>query len=101
MLRHAYGLLGVHVGAADVGHVHDLYFDDQQWVIRYVVIDTGHWFHHRRMLMAPTGAAHVDGSGGWVDLILTQGQVRSGPGADTDTPAIRPREAALFEPRIS
>jgi hypothetical protein len=43
MLRHAHDLMGVHVGAADgdVGHLHDLYFDDQQWAIRYLVVDTG------------------------------------------------------------
>jgi PRC-barrel domain len=92
MLRHAHDLVGVHVGAADgdVGHLHDLYFDDQQWAIRYLVVDTGHWFHHRRVLIAPTDVSQVDWSGRWVDLMLTQGQVRSEPGADTDTPATHP-----------
>jgi PRC-barrel domain len=81
MLRHAHDLVGVHVGAADgdVGHLHDLYLDDQQWAIRYVVVDTGHWFHHRRVLIAPTDVTHVDWSGRWVDLMLTQGQVARSP----------------------
>jgi hypothetical protein len=98
MLRHAHDMRGAHVSAADedVGHLLDLYLDDQQWAIRYLVVDSGHWFHHRRVLIAPTSVRHVDWRGDRVDLILTRAQVRSEP-ADAETPAARPREAAFFD----
>ena len=27
----------------DIGHVKDFYFDDKNWVVRYLVADTGSW----------------------------------------------------------
>ncbi len=26
-----------------IGHVRDLYFDDDAWVVRYLVVETGSW----------------------------------------------------------
>jgi hypothetical protein len=36
---------GYAVGATDgaIGHVKDFYLDDEAWVIRYLVVDTGGW----------------------------------------------------------
>jgi hypothetical protein len=45
MLRSLRQLYGKKLGASDgdIGHVKDFYFNDRQWVIRYVVADTGSW----------------------------------------------------------
>ena len=37
----------------DIGHVKDFYFNDQQWVIRYVIADTGSWLPGRLVLISP------------------------------------------------
>ena len=37
----------------DIGHVKDFYFDDKKWVIRYLVVETGHWYSGKKILIAP------------------------------------------------
>jgi PRC-barrel domain len=55
MLHKASRIRGVTVRAADgdVGHVEEFYFDDRLWTIRYLVVDTGSWLMHRRVLIPP------------------------------------------------
>ena len=45
MLRSMKDLEGYAIDAIDgtIGHVKDFYFDDEAWVIRYLVVDTGAW----------------------------------------------------------
>ena len=55
MLHKASRIRGVTVRAADgdVGHLEEFYFDDHMWTIRYLVVDTGSWLMHRRVLIPP------------------------------------------------
>ena len=43
MLIHAKPMESYEINARDgmIGKVKDLYFDDQKWAVRYVVVDTG------------------------------------------------------------
>lgn len=45
MLRSTNDLKNSAVGATDgaIGQVKDFFFDDQRWVVRYLVIETGEW----------------------------------------------------------
>lgn len=45
MLRSMKGLEDYAIRATDgtISHVKDFYFDDEAWVIRYLVVDTGTW----------------------------------------------------------
>jgi len=45
MLRSIKQLYGDELKAKDgeIGHIKDFYFDDQNWAVRYVVVDTGSW----------------------------------------------------------
>ena len=49
MLRTAKDLEGCTIEATDgaIGSVEDFYFDDDQWVVRYIVVKTGNWFGDR------------------------------------------------------
>ena len=53
MLRSAKGLYGYHIRATDgeFGKVHDVYFDDQTWTVRYLVVETGDWLLGRELLL--------------------------------------------------
>ena len=55
MLRSLKELYGDKLGASDgeIGQVKDFYFDDQDWVIRYLVVDTGTWLTERQVLISP------------------------------------------------
>jgi len=45
MLRNATDLQGytIHAIDGDIGHVEQFYFDDEHWIVRYLVADAGNW----------------------------------------------------------
>ena len=45
MLRNVKELRGFAIHATDgmIGEVDDFYFDDEDWAIRYLVVDTDNW----------------------------------------------------------
>ncbi|MEN6385244.1 MAG: PRC-barrel domain containing protein, partial [Phycisphaerales bacterium] len=45
----------------DIGHVHSFIFDDESWIIRYLVVDTGHWMTGRKVLIVPSALGKPDG----------------------------------------
>lgn len=55
MLRSMNDLENYTIRATDgtIGHVTDFYFDDERWVIRYLVVDTGSWLASRKVLISP------------------------------------------------
>jgi hypothetical protein len=63
----------------DIGHVKDLYFDDQNWTVRYVVADTGSWMPGRQVLLSPHafGSLHQDGK--LLLVNLTRKQIEDSP----------------------
>lgn len=56
MLRKVRELYGFAVRATggDVAWVHDLYFDDEDWRVGYLVVDAGWWLSRRRVLISPS-----------------------------------------------
>src|SRR6185312_85086 len=55
MLRTMKELQGYAIRATygELGHVKDVYFDDRQWVVRYLIIETGSWLSSRKVLISP------------------------------------------------
>lgn len=43
-----------------IGDVEDLYFDDEAWAIRYLVVDAGSWLSRRKVLISPIAAGKPD-----------------------------------------
>lgn len=76
----------------DIGDVKDFYFDDATWVIRYLVVETGHWFASRKVLIAPLSIHHADWGAHRLALSITREQVKSSPDIDTDKPVSRQHE---------
>jgi PRC-barrel domain protein len=66
MLQSIKQLYGETLRASDgeIGHVKNFYFDDHNWAVRYVVVDTGAWLSGRLVLISPHafGSLHQDGS---------------------------------------
>lgn len=62
MLRTLKELHDYTIGAVDgviIGHVKDLYVDDEAWVARYLVGETGGWLLGRKVLISPMSAMCV------------------------------------------
>jgi hypothetical protein len=95
MLRRVNDLQGYAVQAIDalIGRVDDFYFDDQTWTIRHLVVETGSWLRHRKVLISPLALGQTR----WESRILTVGlsaeKVKHSPPIDLDRPISRQREA--------
>ena len=97
MLRSLNVLKGYHIAAkdGDIGKVHDFYFDDELWIIRYLVVDTGHWLPGRKVLLTLGVLHRPDGQGHPVNVDLTREEIRNSPDIDTDKPVSRQQEIEL------
>lgn len=81
----------------DVGRVHDFYFDDQDWAVRYLVADTGRWLPGRKVLLAPESIERIDWRARIVHLDLTKEQIERSPSTANDEPVSRQKEVEMFE----
>ena len=79
----------------DIGKVKDLYFDDERWVIRYLVVDTGGWLTGRQVLISPYAVKSADAVVGSIAVDLTRDRVAHSPDIDTDRPVSRQHETEL------
>ncbi len=94
-LRDAKHLLGYSIRATDgeIGSVADLYFDDERWAIRYLVVDTGGWLTGRKVLISPRAIGEPDWNAKVLPVRLTKSQVQKSPDIDTKKPVSRQHEA--------
>jgi hypothetical protein len=98
MLRSVQKLTGVAIKATDgpVGQITDLYFDDESWVIRYVVVDTTNWLGGRKVLISPYAMGQPDWAGETLPVFVTKEQVRNSPGIDSHKPISRQYEESYL-----
>jgi uncharacterized protein YrrD len=98
MLRSIKQLYGNELGASDgeIGHVKDFYFDDQNWAIRYLVVDTGSWLPGRQVLISPYSLGRLDQPEKIVRVNLTRKQIENSPSIDTHKPVSRQYEEEYY-----
>src|SRR3954464_11269821 len=95
MMRKVRDLRGYAIRATDgdIGTVHDFYFDDEHWGIRYLVVDTGTWLSGRKVLISPMAIGSPDWIIQQLPVSLTKAQVTRSPDIDTRKPVSRQHEA--------
>ncbi len=76
----------------DIGYVKELYFDDEKWVVRYLVVESGSWLLHRKVLISPISIGKLDRGARVLPVSITKAQVRNSPDIDTDKPVSRQHE---------
>jgi hypothetical protein len=81
----------------DIGNVHDFFFDDEIWAIRYVVVDTGTWLPGRKVLLVPSAVERPEWEIQTLPVRLTKEQVRNCPEVETDKPVSRQAEIVLHQ----
>ncbi len=82
----------IHATDGDIGKVEEFYFDDDQWAIRYLVVDTGPWILGRKVLISPLSITGTRWEEERVDTRLTKDQVKNSPDIDTKQPISRLQE---------
>ena len=91
MLRSVKQLYGDKLGASDgeIGRVKDFYFEDQNWVVRYLVADTGSWLSGRKVLISPHALGSLARAGKVLLVNLTRKQIEDSPSIESHKPVSR------------
>jgi len=97
-LRSAREVMGYYIEATDgdIGHVEDFLFDDREWAIRYMIVDTGNWWPGKKVLVSPEWVRRVSWADSRVYVDLTTEGVKSAPEYDPSRPLERDYERRLF-----
>lgn len=81
----------------ELGKVEDILFDDEDWSIRYLVVDTEGWLRGRKLLLSSEAVLQPDWASQKIPVKLTKEQVKKSPPLENDAPVSRQYEEALFE----
>jgi hypothetical protein len=81
-------LIAFQVDATDgrMGTVSDFLFDDTDWQVRWLVVDTGDWLPGRKVLIHPASIAMKNFRHQIVGLTLTKAQIEASPEIGQDEP---------------
>jgi len=98
MLYKAKTLAGYKLEAlsGEIGKVKDFYFNDQDWMIRYLVADTGSWLTGRQVLISPHALGAVSEEKQNIAVKLTKEQIEDSPSLDSDRPVSQQFERAYY-----
>ena len=80
----------------EIGKVKEFYFDDQHWVVRYLVADTGSWLTERSVLISPYALNAVNTEEQNIDIDLTKKQIEESPSLNSDKPVSRQFEETYY-----
>jgi hypothetical protein len=77
-LRSAHAVSGYHIQASDgaIGHVSGFLVDDRSWVIRELVVETGHWYSGKEILISPDKIDQISYEDSKVFVNLTQADIQ-------------------------
>lgn len=97
-LRSAREIMGYYIEATDgdIGHVKDFLFDDREWAIRYMIVDTGNWWPGKKVLVSPEWIRRVSWQDSRVTVDLSKEGVKSAPEYDPTRPPAREYETRLY-----
>ena len=98
MLRSIKQLYGKALGTAEgeIGHVKDFYFNDQHWVVRYVIAETGSCLSGRTVLISPHAFGDFHQDGDCLLVNLTREQIKNSPAIDSHKPVSRQYEEEYY-----
>ncbi len=68
------------------GSIADLYFDDRNWAVLYLIADTAGWLSDRQVLISPAAVTGLDWDTGELAVRLTKTQVEHSPPVEADLP---------------
>lgn len=98
-LQSTRNLIGYTIQAQDgeIGHVEDFIVDDQAWVLRYMVVDTGNWLPGRKVLISTDWIDDITWRDSKVYVGLVQERIKNSPEYDPSLPLGREYESSLHD----
>jgi sporulation protein YlmC with PRC-barrel domain len=99
MLWNASSINGYAILASDgtIGTVSDVLFDDTSWLVRWLVVDTGHWLSGRKVLLPSSAMAGLDAERKECTIRLTMQQIEDSPSIASDQPVSRQMETTVYD----
>jgi hypothetical protein len=100
MLCRASDVHGIDIKATDgaIGSVDDFLFSDDDWIVRWAVIDIGNWLPSRQVLLPPNRLMLPEANSDSISVSLSREQVENSPKIDRDPPVSRQQEARIYSP---
>ena len=99
MLWNIQSFNGFTIEASDghIGTVCDMLFDDANWNIRWLVVDTGTWLSGRKVILPVSSLGKPDRDDRVFPVNLTKTLVEGSPDLDFDAPVSRQMEARSLD----
>lgn len=99
MLRKLHDLKGFVVqGKNDkLGKVDDFYFDHDQFVVRYLVLDTGNWLTHDINLVSTHDVVNIDADEEIIKVNLSRDDLKNSPKIEKNKPISKVKEEEIVE----
>jgi uncharacterized protein YrrD len=85
----------IHARDGEIGHVADFIADDRSWEICHLVVDTGHWWPGKKVLVPIPWIEAVTWPEARVTVDLDRATIKNGPEWDPSTPISREYEERL------
>jgi hypothetical protein len=98
-LRSSREVAGYHIRATDgeIGHAEDFIADDENWVIRYLVIDTRNWLPGRKVLISPEWITGISWEESRVFVDLEKDKIKASPEYNPSRPVNREYETRFYD----
>ena len=98
-LRSTREVIGYRIHATDgqIGHVEDFIISDEDWVIRYMVIDTRNWLGGRSVLVSPEWVAEIRWQEQEVRVDVSRQRIEDCPPYDPSAPVNREYEVQMYD----
>ncbi|MEP7312502.1 MAG: PRC-barrel domain-containing protein [Pseudomonadota bacterium] len=98
-LRSGKAVIGYHIEATDgdIGHVQGLLVDEQNWAIRYMIVNTSNWWLGHQVLIAPQWIRNVSWPEATVAVDLTRRAVKDASPYDSTAQLDRTQEMHIHE----
>ncbi len=97
-LRSAREVIGYTLHGSDdsLGHVADLIVEDETWAVRYLVLDTSHWWWGKKVLLSPAWASEIRWADKTVAVNVSREKIKQSPGWDGIATINRHYEGQLY-----
>jgi len=82
---------------AGIGFVTDFLVDDETWEVRYLVVDTSHWWWGKTVLVAPNWATQISWDERKVFVTLSRDAIKNSPVWDGSAAVRREYEVRLHD----
>ena len=85
----------LHATDGTIGQVKDLFFDDESWAVRYLVVETGNWLTRHRVLIPTAALGGIESDKKAIQVSISREQVKGSPDIDCAMPVSRQHQTDL------